>query len=824
MVKLLVTLGVLLWGLPAVSAPNMLLNGNFERDRLGWSLPGEAQVVRENVKEGRACLRITTNSPGWVVAGQDAILPQGAVRVRLSGWMRTWNVKMGANPWEKARLQVTFYNANGELVGGYPPGFDIDGTTDWTFYTRDYEVPQGAVRVSLIAGLHNATGTAWYDDLRLEAFNMQGNALEPITQSQTDTHDWYPLDSSPDDYTKPAVVDLSRYLHRPAGKHGFVTVKDGKFVFRDGTPVRFWGVNIVASNVFMDKTTAERTAARLAKFGCNMVRLHHMDASWAQPNIFGNHPTSTLNLSPEMLDRLDYFIYQCKKHGIYIYMDLLVHRKFQRDDGVRDWETLENGAKIAAHYNRRLIELQKKYAHDLLTHYNPYTKTRYVDEPTIAMMEIINESTLFWVGGYNALPKSYIQEIDDLFTEWCSKHSISRPTGSVPELLRARNTTVGRFLYELQTSTYKEIYDYLRSIGVKVPIAGSNHWENWLGDVLSNAQLDYIDRHAYWDHPQGGYSPTNRFNNNPMVKQPAGSTITWMGRQQMEGMPFIVTEWNNCWMNEWIAEAPVLMAAYGSMQDWDGLLQFDYSGGDWAPRMEGSFNVGNKPHVMAARVPAALVFLRNDVPPTASTYIYSFKDADDWLLRPMGNTLPGGLMLIQRVACRKDAPQSPTPDVPSDKFTSQHKMLQWARDGMFTINAPRTQGAVGFIGDRPVECQNVRIEAQTPFCQVVLTSLDDKPLSQSMRVLLTAVARAENSGQVYNPSRTSLLDEGKPPILMEPVKATITLKGIRATRVHILDHHGRRTGGTLPVTNGRFAIGNEKTFWYEIELTPSGGR
>lgn len=824
MVRSLVALGLLVWGLPAISAPNMLLNGNFERDRLGWSLPGEAQIVRENAKEGQNCLRITASTPGWVVAGQDAMLPKGAVRVRFSGWMRTQNVRMGANPWEKARLQVTFYNANGELVGGYPPGFDTDGTTGWTFYTRDYEVPQGAVRVSLIAGLHNATGTAWYDDLRLEAFNMQGNALEPITQSQTDTRDWYPLDSSPDDYTKPAVVDLSRYLHRPAGKHGFVTVRDGKFVFRDGTPVRFWGVNIVAGNVFMDKTTAERTAARLAKFGCNMVRLHHMDASWAQPNIFGNHPTSTLNLSPEMLDRLDYFIYQCKKHGIYIYMDLLVHRKFQRDDGVRDWETLENGAKIAAHYNRRLIELQKKYAHDLLTHYNPYTKTRYVDEPTIAMMEIINESTLFWVGGYSALPQSYIQELDNLFTEWCSKHSISRPAGSVPDLLRARNATVGRFLYELQTSTYKEIYDYLRSIGVKVPIAGSNHWENWIGDVLSNAQLDYIDRHAYWDHPQGGYSPTNRFNNNPMVKQPAGSTITWMGRQQIEGMPFIVTEWNNCWMNEWIAEAPVLMAAYGSMQDWDGLLQFDYSGGDWAPRMEGSFNVGNKPHVMAVRVPAALVFLRNDVPPTPSTYIYSFKDADDWLLRPMGDTVPGGLMLIQRVACKQDAPQAPMPDVPSDNFTSQHKMLQWARDGMFTINAPRTQGAIGFIGDRPIECQNVRIEAQTPFCQVVLTSLDDQPLSQSKRLLLTAVARAENSGQVYNPSRTSLLDEGKSPILMEPVKATVTLKGIRATRVHVLDHHGRRTGRTLPVTNGRFAIGNEKTFWYEIELAPSGRR
>jgi hypothetical protein len=111
----------------------------------------------------------------------------------------------------------------------------------------------------------------------------------------------------------------------------------------------------------------------------------------------------------------------------------------------------------------------------------------------------------------------------------------------------------------------------------------------------------------------------------------------------------------------------------------------------------------------------------------------------------------------------------------------------------------------------------VRIEAQTPFCQVVLSSLDDQPLVRSKRLLLTAVARAENTGQVYNPSRTSLLDEGKPPILVEPVRATITLKGVRATRVHILDHHGRRTGKTLPITNGKITIGNEKTFWYEIE-------
>ncbi|MDW8290113.1 MAG: hypothetical protein RMM06_05280, partial [Armatimonadota bacterium] len=91
------------------------------------------------------------------------------------------------------------------------------------------------------------------------------------------------------------------------------------------------------------------------------------------------------------------------------------------------------------------------------------------------------------------------------------------------------------------------------------------------------------------------------------------------------------------------------------------------------------------------------------------------------------------------------------------------------------------------------------------------------PLPRSRRILLVAVARAENAGQVYSPRRDSLLDEGRSPILMEPVQATVTLKGIRASKVHVLDHHGRRTGATLPLRRGKFSIGKEKTFWYEIE-------
>src|SRR5580704_8374278 len=39
-------------------------------------------------------------------------------------------------------------------------------------------------------------------------------------------------------------VDVSLLLDAPAGKHGFVQVKDGHLVTADGQRIRFWGVNI----------------------------------------------------------------------------------------------------------------------------------------------------------------------------------------------------------------------------------------------------------------------------------------------------------------------------------------------------------------------------------------------------------------------------------------------------------------------------------------------------------------------------------------------------------------------------------------------------
>ncbi|MGE5557328.1 MAG: hypothetical protein ACM3WV_01810 [Bacillota bacterium] len=643
-----------------------------------------------------------------------------------------------------------------------------------------------------------------------------------VCAQNTDTAGWYALTTAPDDYKKTSIVDLSHLLDKPAGRRGFLTVKNGRFIFGDGTPARFWGVNITAGDCFPDHATAERTAARLAKFGCNMARLHHMDADWAAPNIFnikgGNAPDS--RLSEESLERLDYFIYQLKKQGIYIFLDLLVNRFFAGTD-IPDADKVERGGKIVGLFNEGIIALEKEYARQIFTHVNPYTKTRYAEEPAIALTDIINESTLFHFQGYFNVPATYLAELDGDFTKWCEASGKMRPDGTVMALLESREQTVARFLYERQTEVFMELRDYLRALGVKYPITGSNFYFNYVGDLLSNARLDFIDRHTYWDHPSGGFDPANTFTNNPMVKKPTSLTV---GNARVEGKPFTVSEWNCCWMNEYITEGPMIMAAYGVFQGWDGVLQFDYTGGDWRPKMEKCFDIGNKPHVMAARIPAALMFLRKDAAPAAGSYIMEVNSADEKLANFLP-VMPMGIPLVRRVGIKfvAGAPENPSVALKPGTYESDTRELKWmGREGIVFFDTPRTQGALGFIGGQSVSTRQMQVEAGTPFCQVVLSSLDGKPLSGAGKMLLTATARAENSKQVYNNKRNSLISTGEAPILMEPVAAKITFYSKKKITVNVLDHHGFRTGKTVPVERGEkgwtFSIGRENTFWYEVAV------
>jgi hypothetical protein len=75
-----------------------------------------------------------------------------------------------------------------------------------------------------------------------------------------------------------------------------------------------------------------------------------------------------------------------------------------------------NWVKSLSLYDKRIIELEKEYAHNLLTHVNPYTKAEYRNEPAIAIVEILNENGIGQ--GYNPPSKFYADELDTLYNTW----------------------------------------------------------------------------------------------------------------------------------------------------------------------------------------------------------------------------------------------------------------------------------------------------------------------------------------------------------------------------------------------------------------------
>jgi hypothetical protein len=234
------------------------------------------------------------------------------------------------------------------------------------------------------------------------------------------------------------VTDVSAWLQRPAGKHGFVRNENGQLT-TDAGPIRFWGANFAFEACFPTHDEAERVAARLARLGINCVRLHHMDMR----SIWGHSPNK-LTIAPQQIERLDYLVYQLKRHGVYIDMNLHVSRWFDKAEGFVARERRPEFDKGLDNFEPRMIELQKKYARDLLTHLNPYLKTDYVHEPAMAFVEISNEDALYaiWSSGkLDQLLDPYRATFRELWNGW-----LRRKYDSTAKLRRAWSegtTTVG---------------------------------------------------------------------------------------------------------------------------------------------------------------------------------------------------------------------------------------------------------------------------------------------------------------------------------------------------------------------------------------------
>jgi len=227
-----------------------------------------------------------------------------------------------------------------------------------------------------------------------------------------------------------SVTSMSGSLHKPAGSLGHIYAGEDGHLYVNRERIKFLGVNICGGACFPDKDEAEKIAGRLAKFGVNGVRFHHMDASGEAFNIFEKITGGTRRFSKDALDRLDYFISKLKENGIYVDLNLLVSRRFTSADGLpREVETVDwKDQQVLGFFINEFEELEKEYARQLLTHLNTYTGMTYAEDPAVAFVEIVNEQGLIhsWLGGVvDTLPNVFKNRLQEKWNAYLGSKYVS---------------------------------------------------------------------------------------------------------------------------------------------------------------------------------------------------------------------------------------------------------------------------------------------------------------------------------------------------------------------------------------------------------------
>jgi len=697
--------------------------------------------------------------------------------------------------------------------------FERGQKTELRAYFYHNEVPQGQRRFAATLTL---AGDMAVGPTTAERFGLDDPAQWPAA-----ILDWpiAPWNISP--------VDLSflNVPEKPAGKRGFLKADGERLMFADGTPARFWGTNLTASALFgTDRENVRQQARRLSELGFNLVRLHHHDSPWVNPNIFGDSKlTDTKSLAPAMLDKLDWWIKCLKDEGIYVWLDLHVQRNFKPGDGITDFDEIAKGKPTADlkgfnYVNATIQEAMRRFNEDYVSHLNAFTGLRYKDDPAIIALLLTNENDVTSHFGNALLPDKKVPRHNVIYMReaeaFAAKHGL-------PKDKTWRSWEHGPskiFLNDLENRFNTSMIGALRALGAKAPIATTATWgSNPISSLPALTAGDMITAHSYGN--------VGVLEKNPLY---AANMMHWLAAAQVAGRPLAITEWNVSPFPTPDRHAiPLYIAGSASLQGWDAVMQYAYSQEPLARRgVPSNWQAFNDPALLATMPAAALAYRRGDVQEARLIYVFApgREQLFNRLISPpnavalrtaaergklviaMPKTLelpwlaesaipPGAKVITDPSVSLVD------PEAGAATSDTGELRRDWEQ-GTYTIDTPRTQAAMGFIGGRAIALKDVEIAAETRNATVAVQSLDDKPIGASRTILVSLGARAVPQG-------------ANQPFRSEPVVGRLSIRaapGLKVYRQHGLARDTREVAARYD--NGRYHIAldrNLASYWLMLK-------
>ena len=285
-------------------------------------------------------------------------------------------------------------------------------------------------------------------------------------------------------------------------------VRNGKLQYDDGSDVALWGVNYQASLSWEFENTLRRSGVnldskslcrvidedlpQLALMHVSVIRVHLLPADFTDDK-------GDLVATP-YLDALDYLISQCDQRGIYVYVTLV--------NGMGKWylpqSFLSRFKRTQWTVDDDCIALTRHYIHAILTHQNQFTHRTLAAEPSVALIELLNEPDY---------PDHAQTLTDQRFAGFKQRYLASlAATGAADDqahFFQFRRETVGHYLHDM--------IGEVRAAGAAQPIVWNLNWPRFIrdhGDVfqaVAQSDIDAISfccypgqsdvQKPYWEHP-----------------------------------------------------------------------------------------------------------------------------------------------------------------------------------------------------------------------------------------------------------------------------------------------------------------------------------
>ena len=348
-------------------------------------------------------------------------------------------------------------------------------------------------------------------------------------------------------------------LEAPAGKRGFVTVKDGRLAFTKGGRARFSASpSSRRPPTLPDKARAVELAEHLARSGVNLVRLGDLETPLGPfRSLFDDSRDDTKALDSEAMDRLDHLIAALKARGVYVAIELQGARRFRDGDtSIANARRLPPGGGPAAAFDPAVRDAAKKAAEALLSHVNPETGLALRDDPVLAWITLAGELSLF-----------------DLID--AADRESGTEAAAIRDLMRKDNVSNARRGWQaVESEQWKTLADQLRKLGVKVPIAGGSNSRREADFAAAQAAsgLDFIDDRLYYNGPSWS-GPDRR----SLLWSKAGGLIADASKKRRADRPYVVGQWAVPTFGAWASPtegADLLLAAQtASHEDWDALIR-----------------------------------------------------------------------------------------------------------------------------------------------------------------------------------------------------------------------------------------------------------